>query len=331
MRLSRRVTIFPVCAILLLLSGCGLAFPAAEGKFERTLTVTGPVELDVSTGSGSVEVRAGGSSVVQIHGTIRAGDSWRANAEEAVRYLEANPPIEQEGNSIRIGRIENDTYRNHVSISYEIVVPAETLVHSRTGSGSQKAEGVRGPIDAVAGSGSIVIRSVAGNVNARTGSGSIQLDEISGSVSAHAGSGSIRAGRIAGAATARTGSGNLMVEQTQAERGSTRDVDVSTGSGSIEVSGVSGPLHAKSSSGRITVSGTPAGDWELDASSGHVTLHLNADAAFDLNAHASSGRITVDHPVTVMGSLTRHELKGKVRGGGHRIDVHTSSGGITIR
>jgi ribosomal protein S9 len=62
-----------------------------------------------------------------------------------------------------------------------------------------------------------------------------------------------------------------------------------------------------------------------------VTLHLNRDAAFDLYAHASSGRITVDHPLTVTGTLSRHEMRGKVRGGGNLIEIRTSSGGITIR
>src|SRR3989304_2866204 len=34
---------------------------AAEGKFERTLRVTGPVELDVTTGSGGIPPSPGGA------------------------------------------------------------------------------------------------------------------------------------------------------------------------------------------------------------------------------------------------------------------------------
>src|SRR5262245_19827881 len=70
---------------------------AIEGSFERTLNVSGVVDLDVSTGSGSIEVRPGSSGRVEIRGRIRAGgDWWRSdrNAEEAVRQLESNPPIE---------------------------------------------------------------------------------------------------------------------------------------------------------------------------------------------------------------------------------------------
>lgn len=330
MRLLRQAAILSMGAYLIALSGCGLAFPAVEGKFDRALNVTGRVDLVVSTGSGSIEVRAGSSPVVQIHGLIRANDDWRSNAQEKVRYLEANPPIEQTGNVIRIGRIDNEAYRNNVSISYEIVVPAETQVRSKTGSGSEKIEGIRGAVDATTGSGSITMDNIGDDVVAHTGSGSIELNQVSGRVEARTGSGSIRAERIAGSVKAQTGSGSVTLEQTSAERGAGWDVEVNTGSGSIEVTGVNGPLRAQTGSGGITVSGIPAGDWELNAASGTVTLRLGATAAFDLYAHTSSGRISVDQPVTVMGAISKHEMRGKVGGGGHLIEVRTSSGGIAI-
>jgi len=311
MRLSR---LSIVAAIALFgLSGCVDAYPAVEGKFERTLKVTGPVDLDVSTGSGKIEVRAGSSSVVRIYGLIKARDDWRSSAQEKVRYLEANPPIEQSGNSIRIGRIDEGAFRNNVSISYEIETPADTRLNARTGSGSQMIEGLRGPVEV------------------STGSGSIEVDSISGAVDASTGSGSIRAMRVAGSIKARTGSGGITLEQTAPERGAVLDVEASTGSGSIEVSGVNGTLRASTGSGGITAGGNPAGEWKVHTSSGSVMLHLAPGAAFDLYARTSSGRINVDHPVTVMGGISKNEIRGTVRGGGRLVDVRTSSGGITIR
>ncbi len=50
------------------------AAAAAEGSFQRTLTVTGPVHMDLTTGSGDVQVRAGNSNQVQVTGHIRASD-----------------------------------------------------------------------------------------------------------------------------------------------------------------------------------------------------------------------------------------------------------------
>jgi DUF4097 and DUF4098 domain-containing protein YvlB len=112
---------------------------------------------------------------------------------------------------------------------------------------------------------------------------------------------------------------------------SARDAEVVTGSGSIEVSGIDGSLHAKTGSGGIRISGNPSGDWDVDASSGSVTLSLDDKSAFDLVAHSSSGKITVDHPVEVTGASGKHDLRGKVRGGGRLVDIRTHSGGIVIR
>src|SRR5437667_12269065 len=114
-------------AALLSVATAGVARAAAEGSFERTLKVTGPLELDVSTGSGHIDVRTGDSSTVRIRGTIRASSGgWRSSdddAERKVRYLESNPPIEQSGNYIKIGHAEDRELMRNVSISYDLVVP----------------------------------------------------------------------------------------------------------------------------------------------------------------------------------------------------------------
>jgi DUF4097 and DUF4098 domain-containing protein YvlB len=318
-------------ACVIVLAACDFAYPAVEGRFDRTLNVTGMVDLDVSTGSGSIDVRAGGSAVVQIHGIIRARDDWKSTAQDKIRHLTENPPIEQSGNVIRIGRIDNAAYRNNVSISYEIIVPPETKIRSQTGSGSEKVEGIRGAVDAVTGSGSITLTDIGSDVVAHTGSGGITIEQVSGRVEARTGSGSIRAEEIAGSIKASTGSGGIKLGQISAERGGTRDVEVNTGSGSIELIGIDGSLRAVTHSGGIRASGNPGGDWELNASSGSITLELSSNVAFDLDAHSSSGSIRIDQPVTVTGTASRHELRGKVGGGGNLIEARTSSGNITIR
>src|ERR1044071_6007269 len=101
------------CLSIALLAGLCLAPVSAlaqrgEGSFERVLNVSGIVNLDVSTGSGSIDVRRGIGNRVEIRGRIRASDNWRRSirdTEDVVRRLETNPPIEQSGNTIRIGRI----------------------------------------------------------------------------------------------------------------------------------------------------------------------------------------------------------------------------------
>src|SRR5690606_38168870 len=105
----------------------------ATGQFERRLTTNGRVDLDVTTGSGSVEIRRGDGPEVVVAGTVRANRGfWNgASAEERVRQVLSNPPVAQDGNSIRIGYFEDASLRRNISISYQILVPADTTVRSR--------------------------------------------------------------------------------------------------------------------------------------------------------------------------------------------------------
>jgi DUF4097 and DUF4098 domain-containing protein YvlB len=307
-------------------AACLFAYPATEGSFERTLNVSGAVDLDVTTGSGNIVVRNVNSSTVRVRGLIRARDDWKLKAEEKVRYLESHPPIEQTGNVIRIGRIENRDYSQNVSISYELDVPADTRLKAKSGSGNVTAGGLNGPIDLSSGSGNVKASSVGGEVHAETGSGNIDIDSVRGGAQVNTGSGNIQALGIGGALKARTGSGSVKVEQA-----APGDVDAEAGSGEIIVSGVRGALRAHTGSGGIDVGGDPSGLWSLHAGSGSVKIRLKPNAAFDLNAHTSSGRVTLDHPVTVTGTISPKDLKGKVRGGGPLIEVTTGSGDVHIQ
>jgi hypothetical protein len=302
----------------------------ATGSFARTLTVTGPVDLDVSSGSGRIEVRAGQAGRIQIDARITAGD-WgffgsRASAQERVRRIEADPPVEQTGNRVRIGRIDDEELRNHVSISYTLVVPPDTTLVSKTGSGSHLIEGLRGNVTAGSGSGGIRVRDAGGDVRASTGSGSITADTVAGSFSANTGSGAIDGVSVKGAITAKTGSGSIDV--SQAGGGA---VEASSGSGSIHLTGLRGSLRASTSSGTLSVQGEQTSDWRLSTASGSVTIELAGKPAFALDAHSSSGRIDTQYPVTVSGIIGRRELHGSVNGGGPLLHVRTASGGIRIR
>ena len=132
------------CAIAALI--CFHALPAAgaaEGSFQRTLQVNGPVHMELTTGSGNVQVRTGNSSEVQVTGRIRATDWFEGNVEERIKRIESNPPIQQSGNTIRVGHLDDPELRHNISISYDVTVPAETELRVESGSGNQRVEGIR--------------------------------------------------------------------------------------------------------------------------------------------------------------------------------------------
>ena len=299
------------------------------GSFERTLTVADRPEIDIESGSGGIGVREGGAGRIEVRGQIRAADwGFRRGGyspEERVKRIQANPPVTQSGNIVRIGRIDDDDLRNGVSITYEVIVPAASVLRSKSGSGSQRIEGVNGGVDASSGSGSIVVRRSGGGVKASTGSGGITADAIVGELDASTGSGSIAGTGIGGAIRAHTSSGGIEVTQTAAG-----DVDASSSSGSVHVRGVNGGVRASTSSGGLNIEGQMAREWRLSSSSGHVTVDVPGTQGMEVDANSNSGSISVDFPVTVTGTVGKRSLRGSARGGGPLLHVRTSSGGISI-
>jgi DUF4097 and DUF4098 domain-containing protein YvlB len=279
-----------------------------EGHFDRTLTVSGPVSLDLTTGSGEIAIKSGSTNQVVIHGTVRSSNEWFSSSEGAVHQVESNPPIQQNGSSIRIGYDLPEDVKRHVSISYEVTVPADTKVQAHSGSGTIGVNGVRSGVEATTGSGDVRLRDIGSGVRAQTGSGEIQAENVSAPFKAHTGSGEIQA--------QLTGSG---------------DSDVQTGSGSVRLTGVKGGLRARTGSGDIEADGDVKGPWQLNTGSGSVHVAVGSGSGFNLDVHTSSGSIHSDLPITVQGSLGRRELKGTVRGGGPDLEVSTGSGDVTIR
>lgn len=323
--------IFPAISALawMVLMAAFAAVPARasdDGHFDRTLSVSGAVDLDVQTGSGNITIHTGDSSKVEVHAKIHASRWHDSDVEARIKAIEDNPPIEQNGNTIRIGNLIDHEKQRNISISYELTVPAQTKLHASSGSGDVSAEGVAGPAEATSGSGTISLTSIGGGVDAHTGSGDVNLKDIHGGARAKSGSGTIHAMGIGGAFTASTGSGDIRLEES-----APGDVDLETGSGSVEVRGVKGGVHATSGSGNVSAEGDPTGDWKLRTGSGDVTVKFPQQAKFDVAAHTSSGSIDSQHEMTVQGKISQRELHGKVNGGGVLVDLSTGSGSIAIR
>ncbi len=309
------------------LAATATAAAQARGTFDRSLKVTGAVELSVTSGSGAIRVVTGSADVVRIAARITADNSWFAgnDVEQRIRHIEQHPPIDQQGNLIRVGWFADRDIQQNISISYDITVPEQTRVTAKTGSGSVDIGSVRGAVDVNSGSGSIVVGRAGGAVVASAGSGSLDIGG-GASLDAHTGSGSIRAVGIAGPTTAKSGSGTIRIDLT-----GKGDVDASAASGGGTVPGGAGGLRVTSSRGSVAVTGRPRRPWTIRSSSGSVIVRLPADAAFDLDAHASSGRVDSAHPVTMTGRIDKGRIQGQVRGGGPLVEIRSSSGGVRIQ
>lgn len=317
--------LFGLAVVLAALAALPL-YASETGTFDKTLQVSGPVDLDVVTGSGNVTVHVGGSSTVAVHATIHARDSWSGlSAQEKIKRIQANPPVEQQGNSIHIGRLEDRELQQNVSIDYDLTVPGQTKVSSQTGSGDQNIRDVQLAVNARTGSGNVTAENIGASLHARSGSGNLKINSVKGGIDAEAGSGNIRARGIAGDISLNTGSGDI-----EAEEVATGNVRAGTGSGTIKLYGVKGTLRVETGSGNIVVDGEPTGDWRVGAGSGNIDLKIPSGASFNIDARTSSGSLNLHHPVTMEGTVSRNHVHGRVGNGGVLLDVHTGSGDIQV-
>ena len=300
-----RVTI---ALVVLFSSALVAASSTPQGTFDRTLQVSGPVDLEVLTHSGDVTVRAGGSGSVQIHGKIYVGNHWlTGDRQNDVRAIEQNPPIRQEGNHVHIDYVN----AHNISVDYEITVPTDTTVRTHSGSGDQIIEGTHG------------------NVEVQTGSGDVRLASLSGEIRLQTGSGNVRAHQISGAVHGGTGSGDIEIDET-----GQGDVELRTGSGNINARGIQGGFRGETGSGDVTAEGTQSGAWDIRTGSGNVRVRLPGNAAFDADISTSSGSVDVGMPIemSVQGRVeeAHKSIHGKVHGGGPTLRIHTGSGDIHI-
>ena len=240
--------------ILRALLAAALFAPLAHADFDRTLSVSAPPDLNVSTGSGRVHVTPGADNQIHIHAHVYASFNAGGDINNRINQINSNPPIRQAGNTIHLGDVdpEQRSLYNNITIDYEITAP----------------------------------RAVA--LNLRSGSGDIEVDNLGRYLKAQTGSGSVRAHGIAGPAELGSGSGDVELQQTA--RG---DVRADTGSGSIRINGLEGGLTARTGSGDIEANGQLGGPAKLQTGSGSIRLHLGPAARYTLDASTGSGTIRI--------------------------------------
>jgi len=298
--------------------------PNAEGSFDKTFEVSGPVRIELTNGSGDSRVTAGPAGEVRIHGEIRARGWSPENAKQKLSEIESHPPVSQENNLIRVGGVGQRL--NNLSIDYTIVVPANTQLHCVTGSGDVDVRGIQGPANFTSGSGNIKAAGIGNDVQALAGSGDVRLSDVQGQVQITTGSGDMTVHGAKGAVRLHTGSGTVGVEQPNDA------VVAETGSGDVSVEGAHADLRVHTGSGSVEINGNPGASiyWDLHASSGDVSLHVPSDASFRLYAHTSSGDIDAGIPIVLEGTAAKHEIRARIGDGKGRVEIETSSGKITL-
>src|SRR5258705_6150553 len=307
---------------IVVLAGCESG-PSVSGAFDRNYNVSGPLRLELTNASGDVDITGSADGKVQVRGEVRTSGFGFDNPQKRLDDTLANPPIEQRGDTIRIGK-ELSRMRN-VSIAYTIQVPRDTEISATVASGAQTIRGVRGPVKVQAASGAIRVEKIERDVQLSTASGSVSASDIGNDVRVSSASGSVTVANTGGDVRVNALSGFIRVSNPGGR------IEANTASGEVEIQGAARDVRSRAASGRVSVQGSPGADsyWELKTASGTVQLSVPASANFHLSAEAVSGEIRTDIPI-VIEEQGKHSLRAHMGSVGGRVDVHTVSGEIRL-
>jgi len=284
--------ILSIAALLAFSTAATAAFaaPTPDGNFDRTLSVSAQPDLYVATGSGVIRVHPGSGNQIHVVGHVHA--SWTAfgDVNARIQRIVDNPPINQSGNSIHIGEVNDRELFNNISIDYEITAPSDVALNLRTGSGNIEVADVGRFLTAASGSGSVRAHGVHGPATLDSGSGDIELEEqAAGDVKARTGSGSIHIHNLNGSFNSKTGSGDI-----EADGNLTGAANLTSGSGSVR-------LHI-----------TPTSHFSFEGSTGSGAIRVSFPGAPQQDEHS------------------RHHLTASINGGGPPLVIHTGSGSIEV-
>jgi DUF4097 and DUF4098 domain-containing protein YvlB len=284
-----------------------------ESRFEKEIEIKVPLRLEVITGSGDISVRRGEDGKLKVTSEFQVRAGSQQEAEELARRIREDPPIEVEGDLVRVGRLSKyspGTWPVGPSAVFDFSVsaPSETGVQVKSGSGDQDVNGLKGPVTAKAGSGDIQIQDIEGHVGTDTGSGDIAVARIGAGVSANAGSGDLDLDEIGGEVSVHIGSGDVRLRHL---RGSTH---VAVGSGDVN-------LESAIADGV---------EWVFKAGSGDVHLLLPGGSRFSLSARSVLGEIDTDFGLKASGAIGKR-VEGKIgESPTSSISVKTAHGDVRI-
>ncbi len=280
--------------------------------FERSYDVGTTPTLDVSTIRGKINVSVGEADRLVVRGTatVRFGLSVPSTAYELVKQVAADPPIQQEGNTLRLRPPAGADQQRAMTVACDVSVPRGTIVRTNSDSGETTVVGVGGAVSVRTQSAAVRVQDLGGETDVTTGSGEVQADSITGDLKVSTESSRINVRNLGAGLRVRTQSG--AIEGTLRGRGT---VDVGTGSSAIELIGVHGALTATSNSGRIRISGMPSEPWQVTSGSGSFELDFDSSSKLTLEARSNSGTVYVDGS-RLHGSTSKSLASGTVGGGG---------------
>ncbi|MGD9345035.1 MAG: DUF4097 family beta strand repeat-containing protein [Candidatus Aminicenantes bacterium] len=333
MRLKKSISTLTVLVFFALILGLSPASSIAkekyEEKFEKTVAIAMDGKVYLKNIAGDIDVKTWDRGEVKIDALKISKHSSMDKAKEYAGLVKIE--ITEDGNTLKIETKypKNGPKKMSVSVNFNLTIPSRATADINSVSGDLTLANIGGAAKAETVSGDVTLEKIAGNLNGKTVSGnvsvmgaakgaycksvsgSVMVDDVVGDAELHTVSGTIKAGSVKGSITAENTSGDVkLIDVTDA-----KTIKAKTLSGDVDYVGV---IYSD-------------GGYYFKSHSGDVILSIPSDAAFDLEAKTFSGSIDSDFEITLVGKISKKQLKGSVNGGGATLEVKTFSGDVHLK
>jgi hypothetical protein len=233
----------------------------------------------------------------------------------------------------------NNNWKNALSISFKIYVPANIsselttsggnidltelngTQHFTTSGGSLHIDKLKGNIRGRTSGGSIYLKDCADDIDLSTSGGSIEANNCTGKIKLITSGGSLRLNDLNGIVEAKTSGGNV---HGQLIKG---DLLAHTSGGNIDLQKLSCSLETSTSGGNVHVEIAELGKYvRISNSGGNIDAQI-PNKGIDLKVKGS--KIRTDMLTNFSGSVEDDEINGKLNGGGIPVTI-TNSGRINL-
>jgi len=299
----------------------------------KTFQVGAGGRLSIDVDAGSIDVKAGAGNTV----TVEVVRKFRASSKEKEQDMLARHEvkIEQSGKDVSITTRGDAGTRSlwnwfgagtKREVRYVVTVPQACHADLKTSGGPINASGLHGALVTHTSGGPMRFTDIRGPINGGTSGGPIGLENCEGDVDLRTSGGPIDANNCRGTFKLGSSGGPISID------GHVGRVNAHTSGGGIQIENIDGSIDASTSGGPVTASfrGQPTGDCRLHTSGGGVSLDIPAIARFTLDAHTSGGGVSCALQGGTVAEKSRGKLRATYNGGGPKIELSSSGGGIDI-
>ena len=293
-----------ICVIAALAALLGPTAGAGEYTFQyqKTIDMSGPLELSLELATGSVQVTSGEVDRLVIEAVKRVKAVDKQEAEEVADHIE-----------IRV-----DQNKNQVAVATNYL-----RMGSRSRSFWQKLLGSGpdsfGEVDytiTVPATKKLLIKAMSAQVALSNIEADIEVDNAAGVFHGEF---------LSGPVTIRQPAGRIDLQWVEG------DIRISSTSAEIGVSQVRGALDLTSRTGDINIKTelNSPNDFYVETETGRIVFAVPETSSGRFQIESQAGGIASEVPLAII-SAARHRFVGEYGTGGPKVTLHTASGDVTL-